>query len=514
MARTSRRQWLQRNLTLGIAALLPACGKDRPSPPAVGAAPHSGGAEPVRAPPPLTAGLPEAPSESARRAPDHALPQPATAPASALPSHAQYVVIGAGMAGLAAARQLVNGGASVIVLEGRDRIGGRLWTDKSLGTPVDLGASWIHGVRGNPVAALAKRLGVATVATDYDSVTLYDDDGTALDDRQRRAAEQRFRALMRAVSALRDESEGDVPLASAIARVRDQVAMNNKQQHMLDISVNTMVEHEYAAPVERLSLQHWDDGAQESAGGDVILPGGYAQLAAALAAGQADQKPLDVRVSSVVQQVVYGSDGCTVATQAGRFTCDKVLVTLPIGVLKVATVRFEPPLPTRKLQAIARIGSGLLDKLYLRFDKPFWAPTQLIDRADLRTGRWAEFLNLQAVLGQPILLCFNAADYAAELEPKGDAEVVGEAMSVLRRLYGDAIPQPLQYLRTRWAADPFALGSYSYLGVGASSADRDALAAPVGDRLYFAGEATHRDHAATVHGAYLSGLAAATAMNG
>lgn len=102
-------------------------------------------------------------------------------------------------------------------------------------------------MRDNPVAALAKRLNVATVATNYDSMTLYDDDGTALDDTQRRAAEQRFRALMRAVDALREESDGDASLASAIARVRDQVAMNTKQQHMLDISINTMVEHEYAA---------------------------------------------------------------------------------------------------------------------------------------------------------------------------------------------------------------------------------------------------------------------------
>jgi monoamine oxidase len=87
-----------------------------------------------------------------------------------------------------------------------------------------------------------------------------------------------------------------------------------------------------------------------------------------------------------------------------------------------------------------------------------------------------------------------------------DKEIVAEAMATLRRIYGEAIPDPAAWLITRWAADPFAGGSYSYTPVGADSEDYEQMAAPVGDRLFFAGEATHREHSATVHGAFLSGL--------
>ena len=110
------------------------------------------------------------------------------------------------------------------------------------------------------------------------------------------------------------------------------------------------------------------------------------------------------------------------------------------------------------------------------------------------------------------MAAFNAGDYALALNSKTDAEVVADAMDALRQVYGPAIPSPTGHLRTRWAVDPFAQGSYSFVAVGASLEDRDALAAAVADRLFFAGEATHRDHAATVHGAYLSGLVAASAM--
>jgi len=183
---------------------------------------------------------------------------------------------------------------------------------------------------------------------------------------------------------------------------------------------------------------------------------------------------------------------------------------LRLGVLKAGTVAFTPPLPAAKQKAIQRLGMGVLNKLYLRFPRRFWdADAELINYIPAQHGRWAESLNMAYYTDAPVLLCFNAGIYGTATEALSDAEVVAAAMTSLRTIYGADIPAPTAHLRTRWAADPYARGSYSFAAVGSSPADRDALAAPVGGRLFFAGEATYRDYPSTVHGAYLSGRRAA-----
>ena len=124
-------------------------------------------------------------------------------------------------------------------------------------------------------------------------------------------------------------------------------------------------------------------------------------------------------------------------------------------------------------------------------------------------GEWAEYLNIYKVTGQPVLLCFNAGTYGLAIEKWADEAVVAAAMNVLRTIYGQSIPDPTGWLITRWGSDPFARGSYSSPGIGSSNTDRDTLAEPIADRLFFAGEATIRNYSATVHGAYLSGHSAA-----
>lgn len=486
MVQMTRRQWMQVGLAFGAGRLVSGCQK--PAPPVT---------PPVETTPKLTG---PASAVAAPRVQPAKVPPP-----PGLSTHAEVIVIGAGISGLAAARELVDAGRSVLVLEARDRIGGRIWTDRSLGLPLDLGASWIHGVRDNPVAALAQRAKLATVATDYESKSLYDRTGKRVDGAAYAAEQRQFERLIAAVSAYREEVHGDMPLSQAIAKVRKQIHGGAETQRMLDFAVHTRIEHEYAAPAQRLSLQHWDAGDDE-VGDDCIFPGGYDQILPLLASD------LDVRLSHVVVRVSHGPAGCSVVTQAGAFSAAQVLVTLPLGVLKAGTVQFDPPLPARKQQAVSALGSGLLDKLYLQFQEANWPTTTLLDRDDPHLGRWPEILNLQAVVGKPILLCFNAADYAEAMQAKDDAAVVADAMDALRSILGPGLAAPKGILRTRWAADPFALGSYSYLAVGSSPKDSDALAAPVGRQLYFAGEATHRGHAATVHGALLSGRLAATAI--
>lgn len=441
--------------------------------------------------------------DSASGAPATPAAQPtATVAAGGGINRAEVLIIGAGMAGLAAARTLVEGGKTVIVLEASDRLGGRTHTSQKWhDAPVDLGASWIHGVDGNPMTTLANAANADMIETDYDSATLYDTDGKAVEGPREAVIERRFEALLAYIEAFREEQDDDTSLEDAIAQFIAENDFSASELRELWFSVNTTIEHEFAADAANLSLQNFDEG-EEQEGGDVIFRQGYSQLVNHLAEG------LDIRLSHVVSSVAYGDDGVTVTTSEGEFDGEQALITLPLGVLKDGSVAFDPPLPDDKQAAIGALGMDVLNKVYLRFGEAFWADdnTDLIQYISEARGQWAESLNIYKLLGVPILLCFNAGTFGRELEDWSDDAIVAGAMQVLRRIYGDDIPDPDDYQITRWASDPFARGSYSHLAPGTGPDEREALAEPVEDVLYFAGEATYVDYPATAHGAYLSGV--------
>jgi len=418
------------------------------------------------------------------------------------PSRQQKVLIlGAGIAGLAAARVLHDAGFQVQILEGRQRIGGRIWTSHAWqDVPLDLGASWIHGTEGNPIAQIAAARGIRTAPTDYDNGDTYAIDGTRVDDRELARLERQFRRMQRRITR---SAPPPATLQDAIESDAEWQALAESEQAALLHLFHVNVEHELAGSLAELSAQNPDD-SEGFAGGDVLFPGGYEQIWRAVAEG------LDVRLAQLVQHVAVRQHGVTVATDEREFHADRLIVTLPIGVLKAGRVTFDPPLPASKQHAIDATGSGLLDKLYLRFDQPFWDTSlEVLDRISRRHGRWNEWLNLQPHTREPVLLGFNAADYARLSARKSDEELVADAMAVLRTIHGPSAPDPIAWQRSNWSTDPFALGSYSFNTVGANRRTRRELGRPVGDRLFFAGEATSQDYPSTVHGAYLSGKRAA-----
>ncbi len=414
------------------------------------------------------------------------------------PLRADVIVIGAGMAGLAAASQLVESGHSVILLEGRERIGGRTWTDHSLNLPLDMGASWIHGITGNPISKLADRFGAVRVHTEYDSIIRYDADGRPIQDAESGKIDRDFEAMMKKVYTLQEELENDISLQAAISR-------SAKPTRNLTYAINTTIEHEYAADASDLSLFEWDQEDEELSGGDVLFPQGYEQLVNGLAEG------LDVRTGARVEAIDYQNESIRITTGKGEFTCARVVVTLPLGVLKQGSVKFFPELPAKKQKAISRLKMGVLNKVYLKFPSVFWeTDVDMLGYVSEQKGRWCEWLNIHKYTGEPVLLAFNAGAYGVEIESQTDEEIIDDAMQVLRRIYGDDIPDPEGASITRWMSDPFSYGSYSHIPPGASGADYDELARPVAGKLFFAGEATYRKAPSTVHGAYLSGMRAAS----
>lgn len=416
---------------------------------------------------------------------------------------ADVLVLGAGIAGLAAARTLADAGLRVIVLEARDRIGGRMWTDHSLGMPLDLGASWIHGVKGNPIAELAAQWKVRTIPTNFDNFTTFHADGSELSTDEEEQMEELFNSVYTQVEQMQEDTENDMSLQAAFDEVIASRNLSTEELRRLNFYIQAETSLEYGADPADLSLWNWDQD-EELGGKEVVFPGGYNQITDGLAKG------LDIRLGVKVDSIRYGSDGVDVKTSSGAFRGDRAIVTFPLGVLKQGSVTFDPPLPESKQSAIDRLDMGILNKVYLKFPKVFWdEEIEGFGYMGEALGEWNDWLSFAPYINQPVLMAFHGGAKGFALEELSDEEIVSGAMKTLRIIYGDEIPELEGYVITRWGKDPFALGSYSHIPPFASGDDLDALFEPVENVLYFAGEATHRAFPATVHGAYLSGIAAA-----
>lgn len=424
----------------------------------------------------------------------------------------RVIVVGAGIAGLAAARALAERGQDVVVLEARDRIGGRIWTSRHWpDVPVDLGASWIHGVDGNPITELARKAGARTVATSLDSGTEYGTDGEEVDKATTAAIEHWRTQIAEALTDAQDEADDEARDASL--RAVAQRAVNwptlSEGDKTLVASVLNDYEHEYSGSVDDLSSLYFDDD-DKIKGKDALFPGGYGAITDYLAEG------LTVHTGAAVTGIDWNDSGVTVATDTAAFDGDHVVVTLPLGVLQSGAVEFGPGLPAGKTTAIGELGMGVLDKCYLRFPTEFWPDTDWLNYVPSldKAGQWGQWINYSRAADQPILLGFNAADFGRTSETWTDTDLVASAMATLHTIYGPGIPAPIDHQTTRWSADPYARGSYSFNKLGSTPEMRHDLAAGIDDRVHFAGEATDRTSFGTVHGAYNSGLRAAKEITG
>ncbi|KAF2459982.1 flavin-containing amine oxidoreductase-domain containing protein [Lineolata rhizophorae] len=290
------------------------------------------------------------------------------------------------------------------------------------------------------------------------------------------------------------------------------------------------LEYANAINVNQLSLGGWDqDIGNEFEGEHCQIIGGYQQVPRGL---WKCPKPLDIRFNSKVTEIRRSAtsdqkgDNLTVVCEDGEtIAADHVVVTTPLGVLKSNTINFQPPLPEWKIGAIERLGFGVLNKVILVFEKPFWNVERdmfgflndsefsySLDQRDYasRRGRFYLFLNCFKTCGRPMLIALMAGDAAKDVEKSDDESLLNEVMENLTRMFVHArVPRPSETIVTRWRHDQYARGSYSYVAPLTQAGDYDTMAQPVG-RIHFAGEATCGTHPATVHGAYLSGLRAAS----
>ncbi len=415
-------------------------------------------------------------------------------------SKQKVIVIGAGIAGLTAAKYLQERGCDVEVLEARSRIGGRIWTDESMGDPIDFGASWIHGFRHNPITKIAKEAKISLKHSEYDNIGLYDEKGLRLTQEKLQAVVKNGRQLLRRAQHYANRQSTDISTGQAIREVLKYANLNAKEKELFYWHVSTM---ELDPAMEFEGLSAWSDRERKFGGDDVLFPNGYGQVPNAMAKG------LEIRLNQQVELIewVQSGKGARVKTATNSFEADHVLVTVPLGVLKKGNIRFSPSLPAQKQNAIDRLQMGNLNKVVLKFDEAKWPmDIEWFSHASSERGYFPEFMNWAKLTGKPYLMGFVGNAQSLKLDLLTENDQKREALSVLSKLFPAMERSKLEEFRySAWAKDEFAYGSYSCLPVGVSGKEYDVMAESIGT-LGFAGEGTMRRYPGTVHGAYLSGI--------
>jgi monoamine oxidase len=395
----------------------------------------------------------------------------------------EIVVIGGGAAGVAAAHHIHNAGRQCLLLEARDRLGGRGWTVSAGGETIDLGCGWLHSADGNPWSQIA----VAQGRTIDRSLPYWQRPNPPLS-----MTSEQYHAFRRRMGLFFTR------LSEAAARDEDIAAAELFEPgERWNGLLRSVISYITGADAEALSVRDFEN--YEDSGVNWRVEEGYGAVVAA--------HPVNVptMLGCTVTRIDHSGRPLRVETNKGVIEAEKAVVTLPTNIIAQSQTFFSPALP-EKIEAACGLPLGLADKLYLSLDTPeeFARDTRLFGGMERLTGSYT----LHA-FGRPQIECYFGASLAVELERGGERAFVAQAMEDLTNHLGSDFGKRVRFLALHcWGADPFARGSYSFALPGRAD-KRAVLAAPVDERLFFAGEACSVGHFSTAHGAYRIGIAAA-----
>jgi monoamine oxidase len=406
-----------------------------------------------------------------------------------LPSSVDVAIIGAGAAGLGAANALKDSGLSVIVLEARDRLGGRAHTIMaSPDVTFDVGCGWLHSADENSFAKIAETLGFEI--------------NKNLPPWRERAHGKAFpqddrNEFIAALDAFYDRAEQAAKEAMQSGRDGPANAClepGNRWNPMID-AISTYIN---GCELDSVSLLDMD--AYEDTDLNWRVRRGYGALISAYGAS------CRVALNCPVTLIDHSAKRIRIETTQGTLTANKAIVTVPTNLIADEAIRFHPPLPA-KVDAARGLPLGLADKVTLALEEPEALPKEgNLRAATMRTAMGTYHLR---PFGQPCIEGFFGGRFAQALEDAGPGAIAAESINEIAAILGNDFRRKLKPLaESRWSHDPFARGSYSHALPG-HAGDRAVLAAAVDGRLFFAGEATSPEFFSTAHGARDSGERAA-----
>ena len=434
--------------------------------------------------------------------------------------HFDVIVIGAGMAGLAAAQKLrkeLPDHFSLIVLEARDRIGGRIHTvqdvvDGDTGNShacisVDMGATWIHGHRGNPMAKIAKQIDTKILLDDEETLIITEK-GLKISGDRVKEYQSKFDELVEDAKEYSRCLDHSISLKEAIEQV-DPSAFNDP---IMQYFIGYYIEFEYGGCVDNIAASMFDTDS-EFAGADAIPLKGYKPILEELA------RELDIRLDVAVKVVRHSlAEGVHLETNKGLYKAEKVICTIPLGVLKKGLVEFDPPLSPAKQIATNRLGLGTVNKVALLFDKVFWPrdPHGFGVIYSSVARKYPYIINKYAISKIPMLEVYSVGKYAAVMEEKSDNEIVKDVLDLIAAMFAtkscgeQGIRGSLvkSYI-SRWGKEKYTQGAYTFCSTETLLDDFWGFLEDENNSLFFGGEHTTRQWRGTVHGAYFSGQHAA-----
>jgi len=418
------------------------------------------------------------------------------------------IIIGAGLAGLTAAKALTQHGINVILIEARERIGGRIQSIQlNDDFFIELGAQFVHGIKNNPLYSISEHYHLDVKPYVRSNWAIYDKQGNEVDKTQLNELIEEYEEQLKALTFDRQSDDKDRFTVDDLEYIDMQLlkhkAITSRDLRSLAKMISIKVHKNEKLFSYKLGLTK-----KESESNFLVL-NGYSKLTEGMYSEAKETGLLQTFLASEVVKIEHKADEIIVHTRNNKeYRADAAICTLPLGVLQNGNVIFEPLLPAAKINAINSLKCASHNKVILQFEEAFWDDySHFVVLYDETLEAWLDIINLQHFNNKKVPVLIASIYASANKESPDDHFVVNHCVNLLKHIYPSKFKPLVKSWVTHWDKDPYSLGAYCYHPQGSTLNDNSAIAKPLG-RLVFAGEHTHRSPA-NLQAAYLSGLESA-----